>query len=262
MCARAYIIDKRGDMNMFSIIIAETTWYADVALIGVLLLFLLGGVIKGFGKSFKGFFATIVILLVSLLLMGAFHGSLMESSLSASLQDKIAAASADWGAEFNEHVYVNDGVYSILVDGAQTSLDSMGFKGKIANMLAKMLITESGVDSVAGVCVYNITSLIMAVCLFIACAIALTIICTVLKFAFKGFHESDSTVVRTVDRVLGGIVGLAVGAIIIFLVLAIFSALSDKAPSIINYIEQSSVCKFFYELNPIGKVFEKIFTKN
>ncbi len=247
---------------MFSVIIADTTWYADVALIGVLLVFLLGGIIKGFGKSFKGFFVTIVVILLSLLLMGAFHDTVMESELSATLQDKIASASTDWGVEFNENVYVNDGTYSIMLNGELTELGSISFKGKLAAWLAKLLITESGVNSVAGVCVYNVTSLIMAVALFVVCAIALTIICTVIKAATKNLHDSDNKAVRTLDRVFGGIIGLAVGAVIIFLVLAIFSALSDKAPSIINYIEQSSICKFFYELNPIGKVFEKIFTKN
>lgn len=247
---------------MFSVIIANTTWYADVALIAVLLVFTLGGVIRGFGKSFKGFFVTIIVILLSLLLMGAFHGAVMESELSATLQEKIASASSGWGIEFNENVYINDGAYSIFVDGTLTELGSISFKGKLAGWLAKMLITESGVYSVAGVCVYNVASLIMAIALFVVCAIALTIICTVIKAATKNLHDSDSHTVRVVERVFGGIIGFAIGAIIIFIVLAIFSALSDKAPSIINYIEQSSVCKFFYELNPIGKVFEKIFTKN
>lgn len=247
---------------MFSVIIADTTWYADLALIGVLLVFLLGGIIKGFGKSFKGFFMTIVVLLLSLLLMGAFHDTVMESELSTTLQDKIASASTDWGVEFNENVYVNDGTYSIMLNGELTELGSISFKGKLAAWLAKLLITESGVTSVAGVCVYNVTSLIMAVALFVVCAIGLSILCTVIKAATKNLHDSDNKAVRILDRIFGGIIGLAVGAVIIFLVLAIFSALSDKAPSIINYIEQSSVCKFFYELNPIGKVFEKIFTKN
>lgn len=247
---------------MFSTIIADTTWYADVALIAVLLLFTLGGVIKGFGKSFKGFFVTIVVILLSLLLMGAFHETVMDSSLSVSLQEKIASASTGWGAEFNETVFINDGTYSILQNGELTELGSISFKGKLAGWLAETLITESGVHSVASVCVYNVTSLIMAIALFVVCAIGLSIVCTVIKGATKGLHDSDNKTVRIIDKVFGGLIGLVVGAVIIFLVLAIFSALSDKAPSIMNYIEQSSVCKFFYELNPIGKVFAKIFTKN
>lgn len=247
---------------MFSTIIADTTWYADVALIAVLLLFTLGGVIKGFGKSFKGFFVTVVVILTSLLLMGALHETVMDSSLSVSLQEKIASASTGWGAEFNETVFINDGAYSILQNGELAELGSIGFKGKLAGWLAKLLITESGIHSVASVCVYNVTSLIMAIALFVVCAIGLSIVCSVIKGATKGLHDSDNNTIRIIDKVFGGLIGLIVGAVIIFLVLAIFSALSDKTPSIINYIEQSSVCKFFYELNPIGKVFAKIFTKN
>ncbi|MCQ2602485.1 MAG: CvpA family protein, partial [Clostridia bacterium] len=149
--------------------------------------------------------------------------------------------------------------------------DVDGFKGWIANKVAEKLMDPSSealnpsIDtartSIAKTCVYNLASLIIALCLFILLCIGISLIFTLIKFATKGAHHSESTAVRVIDRTLGGIVGLFVGATIIFLVLAIITTVADKAPVIVEYIESSTICKFFYELNPIGKVFAKIFTK-
>lgn len=247
---------------MFLTTLSATTWYADVALIAILVLFTLLGVIRGFGKSMKGFFMTITIVLVSLLLMGLLHGTVMESSLGQSLSTSIGSASAGWGVEFNEIIYADEsGVRYILVDGARQNLQDLGIKGVIANWLAELLVSEYGVYSLAGVCVHNITSLIISAGLFIISCIVLSILCSIIKGMTKGMHNSDSKVVRGVDRILGGVVGLVLSAVFVMVVLAILRATADKIPVVIDYINQSTVCKFFYDLNPIGQVLADIFTK-
>lgn len=261
---------------MLTSLLSAATWYADVALIVLIVLFLLLGVFRGFGKSLKGGFMTIVIILGSLLLVGVLHNTVMTSSLGTGLQDKLSVSSEGWGDAFTRDVYYADGSFKVQLDDGtfQNVADTDGIKGKIANWLAgKFISPESEAvnpaatvpaeqrQSVADVCVYNITALIVAAALFLVLCIAMSIVCSILKGLTKGMHDSSSTAVRVIDKILGGIVGLVLGATFVFLVLAILAAFSDKAPSIVQYINDSTVCKFFYDLNPIGKMFEKIFTK-
>ncbi len=245
---------------MFTSTLSATTWYADVALIALLVLFALMGIIRGFGKSMKGIFMTITVILGSLLIMGLLHETVLDSTIGQSLSSAIGGASANWGVEFNEILYEEEGVRYILVDGARQNLADLGLKGTLADKIAGLLISEYGVYSLAGVCVQNITSLIIAICLFVVCCIVLSILCSVVKGMTKGMHNSDSRAVRAVDKTLGGIVSLVLGAVFIMLILAIFKALETRVPIIAEYINQSTVCKYFYDLNPLGKVFASIFS--
>ena len=74
-------------------------------------------------------------------------------------------------------------------------------------------------------------------------------------------HESKSKRVRTVDKILGAIVGLILGAVAIMITFAVLQIVGDKVPEVIEYINQSVICKFFYDLNPIGQVLASIFSK-
>lgn len=257
---------------MLTSLLSATTWYADVALVVLILLFVVLGVIRGFGKSLKGGFMSIVIILCSLLLVGVLHGTVMDSSVGTGLNDKLVTASDGWGDAFTKDVYYVDGAFKVQKDDGdyQALSDTDGIKGKISNWLAgKFIATDSAAvdpysldaerESVADVCVYNLTALIIAAALFLVLCILLSIVCSILKAMTKNMHDSDSTAVRAVDRVLGGVVGLVLGATFVFLVLAILTAVSDKVPSVVAYINDSTICKFFYDLNPIGLMFAKIF---
>lgn len=247
---------------MFATVLSATTWYADVALIAVLALFLLGGIIKGLGKSLNGFFLTICIILVSVLCAGLLHETVLNSSIGSSLQSTLSSASDGWGIAFTGDVYNVDGTFKIFSDGEYTVLAEADgpIKGKIADWLAGKFISLDG-QSVAEVCVYNLTSLIVFAGLIIACAIVLSIVFAFIRSFTKGMHKSEKKAVRVIDRILGGIAGLVLGATTVFVILAILVSFKDKAPSIITYINESTICKFFYDLNPIGAAFEKIFTR-
>ncbi len=246
---------------MFLTTLSAATWYADVALIAILVLFTLLGVVRGFGNSMKGFLVKIAIVLGALFIMGLFHETIMDSSLGQSLSDAIGGASKDWGVEFNEIIYADEGgLRYILVGGERQNLADLGIKGMIADKVAGLLVSEYGVYSLASACIHNITSLIFALGLFIVACIALSIFCSIIKGMTKGMHDSQSKAVRIVDRILGGVVGLVLSAVLVLVVLAILKAIEGKVPIVAEYINQSTVCKFFYDLNPIGKVLADIFS--
>ena len=74
-------------------------------------------------------------------------------------------------------------------------------------------------------------------------------------------EDSKHKGVRVTNRVLGGVVGLVLGAVAIMTVFAVFRATADKIPQVIQYINDSVICKFFYDLNPIGQALASIFAK-
>ena len=246
---------------MFSTTLSATTWYADLALVILLVGFTAVGAVRGLGKSMKGFFMTIAVILLSLLIMGLLHEPILNSSLGQSLYDAIAEKSAGWGPEFNEVIHMDGDVKFILVDGVRQNLADMSWQGMIADGVADILISEYGVQSLAGLCVHNVTSLIISVCLFAISCILLSLICSILKGATQNMDESKTKGIRIANRVLGGVVGLVLGAITILTVFAVFRATADKIPQVIEYINDSVICKFFYDLNPIGQALASIFAK-
>lgn len=246
---------------MFSTTLSATTWYADVALVLLLVGFTVFGAVRGFGKSMKGFFMTVTVVFVSLLLMGLLHNVVLESSIGQSLMASIGTKSANWGPEFNEIIHIDESnVKYILVDGVRQNLAEFSFKGIIADKVAEFLITDYGLQSLAGLCVRNVSSLIISVCLFAISCIVLTVLCSIIKGFTQGMHESKSKRVRTVDKILGAIVGLILGAVAIMITFAVLQVVGDKVPEVIEYINQSVICKFFYDLNPIGQVLASIFS--
>ena len=246
---------------MFSTTLSATTWYADLALVILLVGFTAVGAVRGLGKSMKGFFMTIAVILLSLLIMGLLHEPILNSSLGQSLYDAIAEKSSGWGPEFNEVIHMDGDVKFILVDGVRQNLADMSWQGMIADGVADILISEYGVQSLAGLCVHNVTSLIISVCLFAISCILLSLICSILKGATQNMDESKTKGIRIANRVLGGVVGLVLGAITILTVFAVFRATADKIPQVIEYINDSVICKFFYDLNPIGQALASIFAK-
>ena len=246
---------------MFTTTLSATTWYADLALIVLLVGFVAIGAVRGIAKSMKGIFMTITVVLVSLLLMGLLHDPILESSIGQSLQSTLASKSAGWGPEFNEIIHHEGEMKYIILDGARQNLKTLGVKALLADTVADLLITEYGVQSLAGLCVHNLTSLIISICTFAVSCIVLSVLCSIFKGMTSNMEDSKSKAIRNTNRVLGGVVGLVVGAVTILTVFAVFKATADQIPQVIQYIEQSTICKFFYDLNPIGTAFAAIFAK-
>lgn len=246
---------------MFTTTLSATTWYADLALIVLLVGFVAFGAVRGIAKSMKGFFMTITVVLVSLLLMGLLHQPILESSIGQDLQATLSSKSAGWGPEFNEIIHHEGELKYIILDGARQNLKELGVKGLVADTVADLLITQYGVQSLAGLCVHNLTSLIISVCSFAVSCIVLSVLCSIFRGITANMEDSKSKPIRVTNRVLGGIVGLVIGAVTILTVFAVFKATADKIPEVIYYIEQSTICKFFYDLNPIGTAFASIFAK-
>ncbi len=267
--ATAAFCRKEESRFMLSTAISAVS-YADIAFFVLVGLGLLGGLIGGLAKSFKGFYKSIAVILVSLLLVGVTLAPVCKIGFVDGLKQNLAQKTANWGIVFTEPIHIaEDGSFYINVefDGTmnKVKLEDAGGSGlvdrtkaKLAVWLAERFVTEDGQtlgDAGAGA----LTSLIVAVVLFILYSIALAIICSLLRRAFKNMHSADSPAVRAVDRTLGALLSASLALVFILLVLAILHTLADTLPAMHEYLLNSPVVGYLYENNPIGSVFKSIF---
>lgn len=248
--------------------------YADIAFFVIVALGLILGIIRGFSKSFKGLFLTVAIMLSSLLLLTPTFASArqldvfvnMESSITTKIEDSNDLCSKKINVHVDESGNKSYWVVVTNESGSSEQLleNSMGdgitssLKGKFALWLAKTFIQESGqtIGQVAGV---FLSDVIVAIVLFVVYCIALGIICWLLRKIFAKMHTSDSKVLVGIDRTCGAIISTAFALVFIMVVLAILNSLKGKIPAVDSALESSTVCKYFYENNPIAKLFTEIF---
>lgn len=246
---------------MFSGLVSASYWYVDVAIAVFLALFLIGGIIKGFAKSTKGFFAFVVIVCASALLMGVTQESAMESSIGTGIEDKISSAADDWGVAFNSPVQRDaDGNIYVLVNDSPVLLDAQefGFKGTMAKFYAERFDVADG-DTVAGSAVRSVTGICVSVIMFLIYVAAFLIVFLILRLVLKPVSNSDSTAVRAVDKTLGALLRVFIGLVVLWAIIAVVAAIGGKAGVVDEYIRGSVIGGFFYEHNPLTAVFDMIF---
>ena len=177
-------------------LVSAASWYADVAVAAFLLLFVLAGALRGFGKSTKGFFVFVFVVCISLLLTGMTQTAAVEGSLGKSISEGIGSASEGWGVAFNSPVYTDDGEnYSILVNDELVPLggSDFGVKGSLAAFIAKSFHVEDG-QSVAGAAVASVTNICVA-----AILVAGTLYET--NFVRRQFDEFDAVLEVLYEKV-------------------------------------------------------------
>ena len=252
-----------------TISILSATSYADIAFFVLLALGLVGGIIGGVAKALKGFYKSVAVILFSLLLVGATLTPLCNSKMFRPIKNSFTNMSSDWGELFSMKVHIaQDGSYYVYDDNLQMVPleDAYGHglvdksKGQLAVWLAERFITKKNSGQTLKEAAANMfTSIIVAVISFIVYCILLTLLCFVLRRIFKHLHESDSSVVRTLDRVLGALLAMTLALLFILLVLGILHTMGRIMPTIDEYLKNSVVCGYLYEHNPIGLIFARIF---
>lgn len=246
---------------MFAGLVAASYWYVDVAIAVFLALFLIGGIVKGFAKSTKGFFAFVVIVCASALLMGVTQEAAMNSAIGTGIEDKISSAAGDWGVAFNSPVQRDaEGTIYVLVNDSPVKLDTseFGFKGTVAKFYAERFDVADG-DTVAGSAVRSITSVCVSAIMFLIFVAAFLIIFLILRLVLKPMSDSPSKGVKAVDKTLGALLRLFIGLVVLWAIIAIVAAIGEKAGVVDEYIHGSVIGGFFYDNNPLTTVFRMIF---
>lgn len=262
--------------------ISDSFGYAGIAIIGIFVLFILICCLRGFSKSFNGLFCAMLVIILSLLLVGAFNEKIVESKIGQSLQSKLEEKSTSWGDVFNRparNVDTNgdgeqDTVQILVQDGDGTEhwvnmSDAPAGNKIVAWVVAKVaprFITTDGEEgspeqTLASQLMGNLTTIIVAAAFFIVCVIVFAIIFAILRHITKRMAEA-AKVGKAIDKILGALIGVVFALMLIWVALAIMQACKGigKTQEIIDtYITPCKITNFFYKYNYIGQLFEKIF---
>lgn len=260
---------------MFLQVLSADIPYADIAFFVILALGLLLGILRGFSKSFKGFFLTIGIMLAALLILSPTFAKVREISVFDKMETSITEGIQGKSELLSEPIYVEtdeEGKRTFYVDvtkdGVTTRTDletviknsdmSGKLKGQTTLWLAQKFIYEDG-QSIGEVAGTFISDLIVAIVAYVVYCLALGLICWLLRKIFAKMHDSDNKLLKALDRTCGAIVSTAFAAVFILLVLAILYALRDKIGVVDTALRDSKVCGYFYLNNPVAKLFTEIF---
>lgn len=260
---------------MFVNLLSADIPYADIAFFVIVALGLILGIIRGFSKSFKGFFLTIAIMLAALLLISPTFAKVRNLEVFVNMDNSISAKFESKNAIFAQPIYVRvnpetgeksywvsvtteEGTTEQPLESSMGSDFTSSIKGKFAVWLAKTFITDDG-QTIGGVAGTFVSDIIVAVIMFVVYCLALWLICWLLRKIFAKMHTSESKALVAIDRTFGGIISTAFAFVFILLVLAILNELKDKIPTVDQALSSSTVCGYFYVNNPVAKLFTKIF---
>lgn len=280
---RAYLAGAgaRGRMNMFTALIGAVQ-IADIIVFVVLGLGLVIGLIGGLAKAFKGLFASLAIILISLLIVGVTVVPISSTSIGQSLSGTFESKAEGWGAAFSSPVYimmsgdgqpVKDG-YCVDIDGERVQLENAAgdgalakIKGKMAVALAKKYVTadNQGQVALAKYAADSLTRIIFDVALFIIYCIALGVLFFLLRKMFANlFNRRDengdkSVGLKVLDKTLGAVVAVGFALLALLLVFAIIKLAAPAGSKVAQFFENANVAGTLYTKNPMSKVFTKLF---
>ena len=256
---------------------------ADIIVFVVLGLGLIIGLIGGLAKAFKGVFATLAIILISLLLVGVTVVPVSSSSIGQSLSDIFEEKAEGWGAAFSSPVYimtnsegqpVKDG-YCVNVDGELVQLENAvgegvlaKIKGKLALELAKKYVTSDRQEEEATLAVYaakELTRLIFDVGLFIVFCVVLGLLFFLLRKIFARMFDrrdengSKSVGLVVLDKTLGAVVAVGFALLALLLIFAIIKLVVPEGSQVAQFFENARIAGVLYTQNPMAKLFTKLF---
>ncbi len=245
--ARTYI--KNGSKKMV---------YIDIAFFVIIALWMLLGLWRGIAKTTKGLFWAVAVVLCALLILGMTFDLVRTTSVFDTIETQISQSAEGWGEAFTSPIYLDEeGNY--YINSPDTPLESSGgIQGIFAKFLATRFInSQNSGSSLVGIAATMLTSLIAALILFVGYSIGLGLVGFILRKATKGMHKSENKVVNALDRVFGALIGAALALVFLLVVLAILKSINVE--EVTAYINESTVCKYFFDSNPVSKVFAEIF---
>ena len=223
-------------------------WICDAAILVILLVFYLLGRKKGFILTLSGLAAFFVALLGARLLsqqlasmaadaLAPYFSSLIEQNVDASLMPRLEQflASAEGG---------NNSLVSIL--------EAIGLYEPFADSVRDLLsqqTAQAAADTVATLA-HAIAEVVASVLIFIVAFLLILL----LWFALSRILNLTARlpVVRVLNRLLGGLLGLGQGILLLFFVTWILRLCGGVIPA--DVVNASVVLKFFMATNPISIV--------
>ena len=248
-------------MEMFGLYFGIIDWI----IIGILALFLIVGLSKGFVKQIMSFAKGLVAIVISLFLVNPCSKLLVNTGLYTFFDGKINPYIVE---KFPEAVNVSTSGIETQ-EQLNTAFEEAGLSKILAKVAGAILkVNEIGqsenlADAVSYAVVLLILKIITFIVLFILILILLKIIIKIMENAVD-----KSTIAKVFDKILGLGLGAIKGALLVcvtFLLLGLVCRFVDQVKDFVNvkfFLEDDTVMslsKYIYTENPLSALFKMIF---
>lgn len=243
--------------------------YADISFVIFLAIIFLLGILKGLRHNLYGLGTFVLVIICAGMLSGITAEPVLRTDTGQKMYQSVDEWSDSWGTAFNSNLHFNDDELMIIPDGKSEpqSLESSAqnvISGKILTYASKFLVSKETVQSIDNITLADI--LVPNICYQIVWLAFFLIFTIVIRIFFALFDNSWDKATyggikfKVSNRILGGVVGAVYALTTVFLILAIFNALSDKSflAESIKHIQNSKIMSWFYNNNPISKIFKTI----
>lgn len=226
--------------------------WVDIAIIGIILLFAIVGLLKGFMKTLLSFAGVVLALVVAVLLTKPVVAALSGSNLETLIAEKVLTVLSGMGDLMTTEIPS----YEVLVEVLSQSLP-MSVAQSLAESVAGM-IGSSADQTLAQLLTPGITNIFMNFIVFIALFVILMIVFAILKSIAKAFKSIK--LIDFVDKILGFVLGAAMGVLFIYVVMMLLTLLTgvEGVDTLIDMIVSSSIGNVMYNHNLISILFKQL----
>lgn len=252
--------------------------YIDIGIIAVLIIFFISGLKKGFIDTVLGLIGGLVSLVAAILLadtvaniisplfgigdaintsINGFLGKLLNPNNDSSSQFAVAIGSVENINELVKNAINTLGLPPAFTDNISTSI-AAAINSALSGSDAAILAQKSIIEILTPI-IGRVVLLVIAVILTF---IAIRIVVALIESVAKGILRT-SRILMNLDRIFGGLVGIAQGALVVLIVFTIgFFVLggtvanpeaTDLKTQIRTNIDNSTIAKYVYESNPVPK---------
>ncbi len=228
-----------------------TGWIADVVVCAVLVLAALVGVKRGFLGMLVGFLSGILTLVLATLLCRPLATGLGSMGLGAKLS-----------AFFTRTFSLDQGAFGqTLAENCESVIKGLSLPSFIKDSLteaATAALADGQSGTLGAIVADGLTNIALVAIAWIGLFVVLTIVFAILKRFVRIFNKLP--LIGAVNKILGAVLSLVVGAAIIVVVMYLFILLSSFLPrGIVDYVQSSAILGWLYNANPLAKILTALF---
>lgn len=226
--------------------------WVDIAIIGIILLFAVVGLLKGFMKTLLSFAGVVLALIAAVLLTKPVVASLAGSKIETMIGDKVFTLLSGMGDLMTTEIPS----YEVLVEVLQQSLPA-SVAQSLAQSVAEMIGTSAN-QTLAQLLTPGLTNIFMNLLVFIALFVILMIIFAIVKAIVNAVKHIK--LIDIADKILGFILGALMGVAFVYLIMLILTLLTgvESINNLVDMILASSLGSIMYNNNLIAILFNQL----
>lgn len=226
--------------------------WVDIAILGIILLFAIVGLIKGFMKTLLSFAGTVLAIVLAYFLTKPVVTALAGSNIESFVSEKVLSVLSGIGGMMTTEIPS----YEVLVELLSASVP-VYVAESLANSISEYIGTAAD-QTLAELLTPGLTNIVLNIIVFIILFIAFMIVFAILKSVAKAFKSIK--IIDFIDKVLGFALGAILGVAFVYFVLLIFTFLTgmEGITPIIDAINTSKIGSIMYNQNLLLIIFNQL----